>query len=82
MHNITIDPTLKQVWPKAMLGCVRCRVQVEPSGEKLLTEIAGAESWLQSTLKIEEIKTREQIAQTRACCKALGQGRAALPQLR
>ena len=26
----------------------------------------------QSTLKIEEIKTREQIAQTRACCKALG----------
>ena len=72
MHNITIDPTLKQVWPKAMLGCVQCKVVTQPSGEKLLAEIAGVESWLQSTLKIEEIKTREQIAQTRACCRALG----------
>ena len=72
MLNITIDPNLKQAWPKATLGCVQCKVVTQPSGEKLLAEIAGAESWLQSTLKIEEIKTREQIAQTRACCKALG----------
>ena len=72
MHNITIDPNLKQVWPKAMLGCVQCKVVTQPSGEKLLAEIAGVETWLQSTFKIEEIKTREQIAQTRACCRALG----------
>ena len=72
MLNITIDPNLKQAWPKATLGCVQCKVVTQPSGEKLLTEIAGVETWLQSTLKIEEIKTREQIAQTRACCRALG----------
>ena len=72
MLNITIDPNLKQAWPKATLGCVQCKVVTQPSGEKLLAEIAGVETWLQSTLKIEEIKTREQIAQTRACCRALG----------
>lgn len=72
MQQITIDPIFKKAWPQAALGCVQCKVQVQPSGKELLAEIAGVEAWLQSTLKIEEIKTREQIAQTRACCRALG----------
>lgn len=72
MVHITIDPKFKAIWPNAALGCVQCRVVTEPSGEGLLDEISKVENWLQSTLKIEQIKTREHIASTRACCKALG----------
>ena len=31
MLNITIDPNLKQDWPKATLGCVQCKVVTQPS---------------------------------------------------
>ena len=72
MVNITIDPQLKEVWHQAALGCVQCRVVVQPSSRQLLEAIDVVCRRLMDSMSIEQIKTREHIAQTRACCKALG----------
>lgn len=72
MEQILIDNHLKDKWPQACLGCVCCNVQVQKSSPKLLCEIEQVSQQLQASMKIEEIKTREHIAETRACCKALG----------
>ena len=72
MVNITIDPQLKKVWQQAALGCVQCRVVVQPSSRQLLEAIDIVCRRLMDTMSIEQIKSREHIAQTRACCKALG----------
>ena len=72
MVNITIDPQLKEVWHQAALGCVQCRVVVHPSSRQLLEAIDVVCRRLMDSMNIEQIKTREHIAQTRACCKALG----------
>lgn len=72
MVNITIDPQLKKVWQQAALGCVQCRVVVQPSSRQLLEAIDVVCRRLMDSMSIERIKTREHIAQTRACCKALG----------
>jgi len=70
--NITIDPQLKEVWHQAALGCVQCRVVVQPSSRQLLEAIDVVCRRLMDSMSIEQIKSREHIAQTRACCKALG----------
>jgi len=70
--NITIDPQLKKVWQQAALGCVQCRVVVQPSSRQLLEAIDVVCRRLMDSMSIEQIKSREHIAQTRACCKALG----------
>lgn len=72
MVNITIDPQLKEVWHQAALGCVQCRVVVQPSSRQLLEAIDVVCRRLMDSMSIEQIKSREHIAQTRACCKALG----------
>ncbi len=72
MVNITIDSQLKAVWQQAALGCVQCRVVVQPSSRQLLEAIDIVCRRLMDTMSIEQIKSREHIAQTRACCKALG----------
>ena len=72
MVNITIDPQLKKVWQQAALGCVQCRVVVQPSSRQLLEAIDIVCRRLMDSMSIEQIKSREHIAQTRACCKALG----------
>lgn len=72
MINITIDSQLKAVWQQAALGCVQCRVVVQPSSRQLLEAIDIVCRRLMDTMSIEQIKSREHIAQTRACCKALG----------
>lgn len=72
MISITIDPKLKQSWQRAVLGCIQCDVTVEASCEELLEEIEQVSGSLQAQMQIEDIKSREHIAQTRACCKALG----------
>lgn len=72
MVNITIDPQLKKVWQQAALGCVQCRVVVQPSSRQLLEAIDVVCRRLMDSMNIEQIKSREHIAQTRACCKALG----------
>ncbi len=72
MVNITIDPQLKEVWQQAALGCVQCRVVVQPSSRQLLEAIDVVCRRLMDSMSIEQIKTRENIAQTRACCTALG----------
>ena len=72
MVNITIDSQLKAVWQQAALGCVQCRVVVQPSSRQLLEAIDIVCRRLMDSMSIEQIKTREHIAQTRACCKALG----------
>ena len=72
MVNITIDPQLKEVWHQAALGCVQCRVVVQPSSRQLLEAIDVVCRRLMDSMNIEQIKSREHIAQTRACCKALG----------
>ena len=72
MVNITIDPQLKKVWHQAALGCVQCRVVVQPSSRQLLEAIDVVCRRLMDSMSIEQIKSREHIAQTRACCKALG----------
>ena len=72
MVNITIDPQLKEVWQQAALGCVQCRVVVQPSSRQLLEAIDVVCRRLMDSISIEQIKTRENIAQTRACCTALG----------
>ena len=72
MVNITIDPQLKKLWQQAALGCVQCRVVVQPSSRQLLEAIDVVCRRLMDSMSIEQIKTREHIAQTRACCKALG----------
>ena len=63
MVNITIDPQLKKVWQQAALGCVQCRVVVQPSSRQLLEAIDVVCRRLMDSMSIE---------QTRACCKALG----------
>lgn len=72
MVKITIEQQLKDSWPQVSLGCIQCRVTVQPSSDKLLEEIAHTSRHLKETLSMEQIKTREHIAQTRACCTALG----------
>ena len=72
MVNITIDPQLKKVWQQAALGCVQCRVVVQPSSRQLLEAIDVVCRRLMDSMSIEQIKSREHIAQTRDCCKALG----------
>ena len=72
MVNITIDSQLKAVWQQAALGCVQCRVVVQPSSRQLLEAIDIVCRRLMDTMSIEQIQSREHIAQTRACCKALG----------
>ena len=72
MVNITIDPQLKEVWQQAALGCIQCRVVVQPSSRQLLEAIDVVCRRLMDSMSIEQIKTREHIAQTRACCTALG----------
>ena len=67
MVNITIDPQLKKVWQQAALGCVQCRVVVQPSSRQLLEAIDVVCRRLMDSMSIEQIKTREHIAQTRAC---------------
>lgn len=54
------------------MGCVQCRVVVQPSSRQLLEAIDVVCRRLMDSMSIEQIKTREHIAQTRACCKALG----------
>lgn len=54
------------------MGCVQCRVVVQPSSRQLLEAIDIVCRRLMDTMSIEQIKSREHIAQTRACCKALG----------
>ena len=72
MVNITIDPQLKKVWQQAALGCVQCRVVVQPSSRQLLEAIDVVCRRLMDSMSIEQIKSREHIAQTRACYMALG----------
>lgn len=72
MVNITIDPQLKKIWQQAALGCVQCRVVVQPSSRQLLEAIDIVCRRLMDSMSIEQIKSREHIAQTRACCRALG----------
>lgn len=72
MVNITIDPQLKALWQQAALGCVQCRVVTQPSSQQLLEAINAVCRRLMDSMSIEQIKSREPIAQTRACCKALG----------
>lgn len=72
MYEVKIDKKLKSAWPDAVLGCISCKARVEESGEELLREIDEVSEKLCAELKIEDIKNRKHIAETRACCKALG----------
>ena len=72
MYPIKISPILKQKWSQAALGCIECQVQIEPSCPELLAEIEKVSQELQEKFVIEQIKTMDGIAHTRACCKALG----------
>lgn len=72
MQNIQIDRKLKEKWNQAVLGCIQCSVEVTDSPKELLGEIEEVSQQLISSMQIEDIKSREHIAQTRACCKALG----------
>ena len=72
MQNIQIDRKLKEKWNQAVLGCIQCSVEVTDSPKELLDEIEEVSQQLISSMQIEDIKSREHIAQTRACCKALG----------
>lgn len=72
MVNIIIDQQLKDSWQQAALGCIQCRVTVQPSSAELLEQIEKTSCHIKETLSMEQIKTREHIAQTRACCTALG----------
>ena len=72
MQNIQIDRKLKEKWNQAVLGCIQCSVEVTDSPKELLDEIEEVSQQLISSMQIEDIKSREHIAQTSACCKALG----------
>ena len=72
MRSIKISERLKEKWGKAALGCIECQVQVKPSSQELREKLDEIITQLQESLVIEEIKTQPAIAQTRACCKALG----------
>ncbi len=72
MIPITIDPELKKRWQPATLGCIQCEVTVTQSCEALLSEIDSLCQQLCDTMTIEQIKQKPHIAQTRACCAALG----------
>ncbi len=73
MLNITIDPNLKQAWPKATLGCVRCKVvRPNPAEKSCSPKSPGRSLAAEHPQNQGDAKHREQIAQTRACCRALG----------
>lgn len=72
MENISADKILKDKYEKAVLGCLKCRVKVTETPEELLGEINSEAERLQNELTIPEIQTRERIAQTRECYRALG----------
>ena len=50
MVNITIDPQLKEVWQQAALGCVQCRVVVQPSSRQLSCHQAQNDACLSDTI--------------------------------
>lgn len=73
MKNIRIDSRLKELYPKAVLACVQCRVQVKESPKELLNELKKTEDRIQETCPTNsEIAKREPIAHTREAYKAFG----------
>lgn len=73
MIPITIDSTLKELWPDSALGCIQCRVIVEESSKALLGELEQECRHIQSMIeKVPDIPKREKIAATRSAYKAFG----------
>lgn len=73
MKKITIDEDMKKLWKNSVLGCIKCKVQVEESSKELLQEIDDFSKELQDTIqKVPDIPKREQIAVTRRAYRAFG----------
>lgn len=73
MKNFVIDKSLKELYPKTVLACVQCRVQVKESPAELLEELKSAEEKIQQDYTANsEIAQREAIAHTRKAYKAFG----------
>lgn len=73
MKDIVIDSEMKKLWENSVLGCIRCKVQVEESSKELLQEIDDFSKELQNTVqKVPDIPKREQIAVTRRAYRAFG----------
>ena len=73
MKDIVIDSEMKKLWEHSVLGCIRCKVQVEESSKELLQEIDDFSKELQDTIqKVPDIPKREQIAVTRRAYRAFG----------
>lgn len=73
MKDIVIDSEMKKLWEHSVLGCIKCKVQVEESSKELLQEIDDFSKELQDTIqKVPDIPKREQIAVTRRAYRAFG----------
>lgn len=73
MLPITINPSMKELWKDAILGCIQCKVKVKESPAALLEEIENFSAELQAKIeKVPDIPKREKIADTRSAYKAFG----------
>ena len=73
MIEISIDKGLKQLWSKAVLGCIQCKVTVKESSGELLEELNAQGRRIQETYeKPADLPKRDKIADTRQAYKAFG----------
>jgi DNA/RNA-binding domain of Phe-tRNA-synthetase-like protein len=72
MPEISISPELKSRCPKLRLGCIEATVNVEGSGDLLLSEIKERLELIQQSLTIEEISKIPVIDASRKAYKACG----------
>lgn len=72
MIQITVDDGLRTAWPEAALACIQFEGTVEPAPAGLSAALDAACARIQQDYTVAEIQTRTRIAQTRACCRALG----------
>lgn len=73
MIEITIAKEMKELWPKAALGCIQCKATVEESSRELLDELDKTCRMIQENYeKPADLPKRDKIADTRLAYKAFG----------
>ncbi len=69
---ISIAPVLKERVPSLRLGCIQCRVAVEPSSEELWFLVEDQCAFLGKSLQIDQINSLPVIRASRIAYKASG----------
>jgi DNA/RNA-binding domain of Phe-tRNA-synthetase-like protein len=72
MIEIAISPEFHSKWPKMVMGCIECNVEVKTQNETLWKRIDETCIGIQSSMKVEEISEIPAISSTRKAYRAFG----------